>query len=312
MKPLITLGVSCYNAEESIARALDSALAQTWENREIVVVDDHSTDGSLKIVEGFKSRYPDQIRLFRNENNCGIAVVRNEIIRRARGSHIAFFDDDDTSAPERVGKQYRALMEIGEDKLAVCHTARVQISPDGRSHYVPTFATKEAVCGEKVALRILTGRPFSREFGGGATCSQMASMRTYRELKGFDPNFRKGEDTDFNVRLSLRGGHFVGLAEPLVVQTMTPTGDKKASIERKYCAMMFEKHRLFLEKEGCYDFCLKWINVKFDFISNNKRNFFKNFLCLFLRHPVRVLLRVWWALPGFGYNLRHKSERASL
>ena len=312
MKPLITLGISCYNAKESIANAIESALAQTWENKEIVVVDDHSTDDSLKIVEGFKSRYPEQIRVFRNEKNCGIAVVRNEIIRRARGNYIAFFDDDDTSVPERVGKQYRALVEIGEDKLAVCHTARVQISPDGGFHHVPTFATERAVCGEKVALRILTGKPFSWESGGGATCSQMASMRTYRQMEGFDPNFRKGEDTDFNIRLSLRGGYFVGLSEPLVMQTMTPTSDKKASIERKYCAMMFEKYRYFLEEEGCYDFCLKWIHVKFDFISNNKKDFVKNFLLLTLRHPVRVLLRVWWALPNFGYHLRHKSQRSSL
>ena len=312
MKPLITLGVSCYNAEQSIARALDSALAQTWENKEIVVVDDHSTDDSLKIVEGFKSRYPEQVRIFRNEKNCGIAVVRNEIIRRARGNYIAFFDDDDTSVPDRAWKQHQALKKIGEDKLALCHTARIQISPDGRSHHVPTFATEKTVCGEKVALRILTGKPFSGESGGGATCSQMASARTYRKLGGFDPALRKGEDTDFNIRLSLRGGHFVGVAEPLVVQTMTPTSDKKASIEKKYCVMIFEKHRPFLEKEGCYGFCLKWINVKFDFISNNKKDFAKNFLWLTLRHPVRVLLRVWWALPNFGYNLRHRSQRSSL
>ena len=310
MKPLITLGVSCYNAQESIARALDSALAQTWENKEIVAVDDHSNDDSLKIIENFKNRYPDQVRIFRNEKNCGIAVVRNEIVRRARGEYIAFFDDDDISESDRVEKQYQVLARVGRDELVVCHTARVQISPNGLSHYVPTFATQETIYGEKVALRILTGKPFSRERGGGATCSQMASKKTYEAMEGFDPAIRKGEDTDFNIRLSLRGGCFVGLAEPLVVQTMTLTSDKRASIERKYWVMLFEKHKSFLDKN--YDFCLQWMHVKFDFISNYKVNFVKNFLWLLLKHPIQVFKRVWWSLPNLGHNLRHKSQRSSL
>ena len=107
--PLVTLGISCYNAEDSIAKAVESALAQTWENKEIVVVDDHSTDGSRKIVEDFKNRYHDKICYFRNEKNFGIARVRNEIIRRSKGGYIAFFDDDDVSDPERVLLQYQAL-----------------------------------------------------------------------------------------------------------------------------------------------------------------------------------------------------------
>ena len=312
MRPLITLGVSCYNAEQSIARALDSALAQTWDNKEILVVDDGSEDNSLEIVEDFKSRYPDQISLFQNQKNAGIGVVRNEIIRRARGRYIAFFDDDDTSEADRVLKQYKALERMGEGKLAVCHTARIQISPDNSSHYIPTFAAEKTACGEKVALRILTGKPFSREWGGGATCSQMASKKTYEKMGGFDPAIRKGEDTDFNIRLSLAGGCFVGLAEPLVVQTMTPTRDKRASVERKYWVMLLEKHKSFLEREGCYDFCLRWIHVKFDFISNCKKDFVKNFLWLLLTHPVQVFKRVWWSLPNLGHNLRHKSQRSSL
>ena len=312
MKPLITLGISCYNARESIAHAVESALAQTWENKEIVVVDDHSTDDSLKIIEDFKNRYPDQMRIFSNEKNGGIAVVRNEIILQARGKYIAFFDDDDISEPDRVEKQYCALAQVGEDKLAVCHTARVQISPGGASHYVPTFGVQEMICGEKVALRILTGKPFSRERGGGATCSQMASKKTYEAMGGFDPAIRKGEDTDFSIRLSLQGGCFVGLAEPLVVQTMTPTSDKRASIERKYWVVLFEKHKSFLNEKGCYDFCLQWMHVKFDFISNHKVNFLKKFLWLLFRHPIQVFKRVWWSLPNLGHNLRHKSQRSSL
>ena len=310
--PLITLGISCYNAQESIARAIESALAQTWKNKEIVVVDDHSSDKSLEIVEDLKNRYPGQIRYFRNKKNGGIAMVRNEIVRRSQGSYIAFFDDDDVSDPDRVLLQYRALAKIGTEKPGICYTARNQIFPDGSCHYVPTFATGEMICGEKVALKILTGRPFSRERGGGATCSCMASKETLEQMGGFDNSMRKGEDTDLVIRLSLRSGCFVGLARPLVEQTITLTGDKGAAIEREHWIMLMKKHRAFLEEKGQYEFCLRWINVKFDFIAGYRMTFIKNFSCLFFLHPIRVFLRVWWSLPNLRANLLNRHWRSSL
>ena len=222
MKPLITLGISCYNAEDSIAKAIESALSQTWENKEIVVVDDCSDDNSRKVIESFKN-----VRYFKNDKNGGIAKVRNEIVRYAQGSYIAFFDDDDISDPERVVKQYEALNKIGADKPALCYTARNQIFPDGPCHYIPTFATSEVACGEKVAIQILTGKPFSSDRGSGATCSCMISKKTLEQLGGFDTSMRKGEDTDLAIRLSLVGGCFVGLAHPLVEADHDPDRRQK-------------------------------------------------------------------------------------
>ena len=310
-KPLITLGISCYNAEESIARAIKSALSQTWENKEIVVVDDCSCDGSREIIEGFVKMHPDEIRFFPNDKNQGFATVLNKMIEKARGRYIAFFDDDDISAPERVSKQYEALSKLGADQLALCYTARNQIFPDGSCHYIPTFATREAACGEKVALQILTGQPFSTERGSGATCSCMAPRKTFQELGGFDTTMRKGEDTDFAIRLSLRGGCFVGLAEPLVEQTITLTSDKRNSVEREYWIMLMKKHKGFLESKGQYSFCLEWIALKFDFMSGSKITFARNFLRLLIVHPIKVFQRVWWALPNLRRNLRHRHWRSS-
>ena len=311
-QPLITLGVSCYNAEETIANALDSAIAQKWENKEIIVVDDCSSDSSWKILSDYNQRYPHLIRIFKHQTNSGIAAVRNTLIKEAQGSYIAFFDDDDIGHPSRISKQYRALAKVGKEKLALCHTARKQISPEGSFCYIPTFATKKIVSGEQVALRILTGRPLFNEYGGAATCSQMGAKETYTKLGGFDSTIWKGEDTEFNIRLSLAGGSFIGIAEPLVTQTMTPTSDKKASLERKFCNLIWQKHKSFLEKNDCYEFCLQWLNLKFDFISNDKKAFAKNFLSLSFRHPLKVLQRAWWSLPNLRHNFGHRTQRLSL
>ena len=170
--------------------------------------------------------------------------------------------------------------KIGTNKPTLCYTARNQIFPDGSCHYIPTFATCEVACGENVALKVLTGKPFSREQGGGATCSCMARKETLEQLGGFDVSMRKGEDTDLVIRHSLEGGYFVGLARPLVEQTITVTGDKKTSIEKECWIMLMEKHRTFLEAKGQYDFCLQWIKVKFDFMASSKVTFIKKFFKL--------------------------------
>ncbi|HHY49573.1 MAG TPA: glycosyltransferase family 2 protein, partial [Alphaproteobacteria bacterium] len=106
--PLVTIGLCAHNAADTIAAAVDSALAQTGVATEIVIVDDASTDGTRALLEDCARQHP-AIRLFVNATNRGVAAARNTIIREARGTFIGFFDDDDRSAPERVARQLARL-----------------------------------------------------------------------------------------------------------------------------------------------------------------------------------------------------------
>ena len=81
-----------YNGAEFIGDAIDSVLSQTYENFELIVVDDHSDDGSAEIVLSYGD---DRIRLLRNEDNRGAAQTRNKGIEAATGRWIAFLDSDD-------------------------------------------------------------------------------------------------------------------------------------------------------------------------------------------------------------------------
>ena len=82
-KPLVTLGLTAFNAEDTVARALGSALAQTWRPLEIIVVDDASTDNTRSVIDAIAVRHHN-IRVVVNARNSGAAVARNEIVDRIK------------------------------------------------------------------------------------------------------------------------------------------------------------------------------------------------------------------------------------
>ena len=102
MDELVSIIIPLYNAQAYVRRTLDSLLNQTYQNFEIIVVDDASTDGSYKAVSQINDA---RIRLFANEANRGIAYTRNKALSYARGSYIALMDDDDLSPPNRLEKE---------------------------------------------------------------------------------------------------------------------------------------------------------------------------------------------------------------
>lgn len=90
----VSLIVPVYNSEEYLGKCLDSILNQTYQNFEILVVNDGSKDNSWKIIEEYKNKYPDKIVAI-NQENKGVAVTRNETVRKANGDYIMFVDNDD-------------------------------------------------------------------------------------------------------------------------------------------------------------------------------------------------------------------------
>lgn len=308
MIPLISIGITAYNAQASIANAVASALAQDWNPAEIIIVDDASTDNTASILEQLQKTYP-ELRIIRHEVNKGVAAARNTIINNARGDFLAFFDDDDKSDSQRLKKQYLRIISY-EEKFAggrevLCHSARIQIYPDGRQHYEPTAGCDPdnlSPFGYRMAERILYGKPLENGFGSMATCSQMARVKTYQLLHGFDEEFKRCEDTDFTVRFALRGGHFVGISEPLVQQTMTYGNDKSLDMEELHHHKLIDKHAIFIRNSGMPPtFCHLWLDAKYAYVRRKKFSFGLQMQTLFFRHPRLTLKRLLWALPNREY-----------
>jgi glycosyltransferase involved in cell wall biosynthesis len=104
MQPLISILIPCYNGERWIARAIESALAQTWSTTEVIVVDDGSTDNSLNVIRAFDGR----IRWETGPNRGGNAA-RNRLLELARGDWVQYLDADDYLLPYKIKLQMDAL-----------------------------------------------------------------------------------------------------------------------------------------------------------------------------------------------------------
>src|SRR4051794_3927239 len=100
-KPLVSILIPAFNAEAWIADTLRSAIAQTWERKEIIVVDDGSTDHTLAVATSFERQ---GVRGF-TQPNAGAAAARNEAYRQSRGDYIQWLDADDLLAPDKISLQ---------------------------------------------------------------------------------------------------------------------------------------------------------------------------------------------------------------
>ena len=163
-KPLITLGLTAFNAQDTIEGALKSAKTQSYKNTEIVIVDDCSTDGTWDIIQKLAKK-DKALRVFQNVKNMGVAGARNRIIHEAKGAFLCFFDDDDESLPNRVATQYERIIsyekEFAGGAPVICHSARTQVYPDGTSRTERTVGTLKGIAphGAAMAKRILVGTP---------------------------------------------------------------------------------------------------------------------------------------------------------
>jgi glycosyltransferase involved in cell wall biosynthesis len=110
----VSVVIPLYNAAEVIAETLRSVLAQSWTDREILVIDDGSTDGSADVVKSFG----DRVRYYAFENG-GVAKARNRGIALARGRYIALMDHDDLWDKTKLGKQVRILDERPEVGMVI-------------------------------------------------------------------------------------------------------------------------------------------------------------------------------------------------
>lgn len=106
MKPIVSVVIPTYNHERYIAEALDSVLAQTYKDYEVIVVDDGSTDNTREVVKS----YGDAVRYIYQQNKR-MSAARNTGIRAAQGEYIAFLDSDDTWYPQKLEKQMK-LFEL--------------------------------------------------------------------------------------------------------------------------------------------------------------------------------------------------------
>ena len=153
--PHTSIIMPVYNTADSVVRAIESVLAQTDPDFELLVMIDGSPDNSAQVINDYVAQHPDQrIRVFDNPNNQGVSAVRNQGLDNAHGTWVAFIDSDDAYHPEFLEKLHEAARTHDAD-IAVCgHTL---IDPNtGRTprRRFPLGAFR----GEEAALKLLEDR----------------------------------------------------------------------------------------------------------------------------------------------------------
>ena len=133
MEPLVSILIPAYNEQEFIADTLRSAIRQTWQRKEIIVVDDGSTDNTLASVRRFASSGVSVV----SQEHQGAAAARNKALSLCRGDYVQWLDANDLLAPDKISKQIQALEQ--------CHGTRTLVSCAwGTFFYRPRLAAFES------------------------------------------------------------------------------------------------------------------------------------------------------------------------
>ena len=125
MKPLVSILIPCYNASAWLAETLESAIAQTWPNKEIIVVDDGSKDNTLAVATRFESPIVKVI----SQENRGASAARNRALQEAKGDFLQYLDADDLLALDKIERQIQLLKDKNSDYVAAAEWSRFYKSP---------------------------------------------------------------------------------------------------------------------------------------------------------------------------------------
>ena len=119
-EPLVSIIMGVYNCENSIEAAIESILQQTYDNWELIMCDDGSTDSTYSIAIRYMEQYPDKIVVLKNEKNLRLAATLNRCLGAAKGEYIARMDADDVSLPQRFETQVIFLENHHEYDVVGC------------------------------------------------------------------------------------------------------------------------------------------------------------------------------------------------
>jgi len=192
--PLVSVVIPVYNRADCVRLSIESALAQTLQPIEVIVVDDASTDGTVEAVRAAVARAPDRVRLIVLERNGGCSVARNAGVLEARAPLLAFLDSDDLWSPDKLALQ---VADLERYPRAVLSFTDCLMGPraleEPFSEKVPFDAQGDATA------QLLEGCPIL------TPSSVLLSRAIFDAVGGFTPSYRTSEDFELYLRLSARG-----------------------------------------------------------------------------------------------------------
>ncbi|HTQ30165.1 MAG TPA: glycosyltransferase family A protein [Opitutaceae bacterium] len=261
---LVSILIPCHNAAPWVSQTLESALVQTWPHKQIIVVDDGSTDESAKIIRSYAGH---GVHLFTQENR-GAAAARNRALREARGDFFQFLDADDLISPEKISAQVRLLSGRPAGAVASCAWGRFTDDP-AAARFVD-----DAVYRDFAALDFLL---LAAQTGAMMHPSSWLVPRAVAEHAGpWDETLTLNDDGEYFCRVLLASS---GLAFTSGVRSYYRSGlpgslsqrrDERSRRSQFHSIELIERHLLAAEdsprtRRACADYYQRFVHDFFPF-----------------------------------------------
>lgn len=187
---LVSILIPLYNAEQYIEETITKALQQTYSNIELVIVDDHSTDNSLKIAQKYASEI---VHIYSNPKKGGNSA-RNYAFEKCQGEYVKFMDADDYCTNDMIEKQMERILKDGDKNTLVFSPVKM-LYPDGRLFLPPRKIDKDYAPGIEFLIDMWAK--------GGFNCPHCHLMHRSLVEKsgGWDESVIKNQDGEFFSRL---------------------------------------------------------------------------------------------------------------
>lgn len=202
----VSVVIPVYNKEAFISNSVSSVLNQDYEDLEVIIVDDGSTDNSIGVLDAFTDQ---RIRIF-TQTNRGAAAARNLGIAKASGDWVAFLDADDEWLPTKLSEQVTTLNHHPDIVWAACgfetHCLDKKVVLAAQSFQPDWFESKNVL--SDALLPLANGKSLS-------TITIIARREVLLASGGFDINFRLAEDLDLWYRLAIKHPRIVYIPTPL-------------------------------------------------------------------------------------------------
>lgn len=198
----ISVIMGIYNCEETLSESVESIINQTYENWELIMCDDCSKDRTYEIAKEYERKYPDKIKVLKNDKNLTLGPTLNKCLEKANGDYIARQDGDDKSILDRLEKQVKFLND--NSKYALVGTKMISFSKGGIKG---ERGIKESIPTIK---NLLSSEPFIHP-------TIMVRKEVYNSLNGYRTNSytQRAEDLDMWFRFFKKGYKGYNLSEAL-------------------------------------------------------------------------------------------------
>ncbi|MCC0177747.1 glycosyltransferase family 2 protein [Waterburya agarophytonicola K14] len=205
-RPLVSVIIPTYKRGELVSRAINSVLEQSYQNLEIIVVDDHSQDNTADVVGEIED---DRLRYYCHSTNQGGSAARNTGIKLARGQYIAFLDSDDVWLPQKLTIQLQAIANRAVNRdWAVSYT---KFQKSSTVFYQPSVLPRRGKKPQETIADYFW-------LGDGETLtSTLLVSRSLAVAHLFQTNLRKHQDLDFVLNLDFQGAEFIFVPQPLTI-----------------------------------------------------------------------------------------------